>query len=123
MGSPTQRVDFLYFFRLIFLDAFNERPARFLGPVKRGKPDRETTLNADRQQYQLECSKTIFPSKNKEAFAISRILELNAQIKLCNLLILLKTFNLKLNTACENIFFAGESTRVRRGQASPFGGA
>jgi len=43
-GSSTFDVDFL---RLIFLDAFNERPARFLSPAKRGKPDREAAMNAD----------------------------------------------------------------------------
>jgi hypothetical protein len=30
-------------------------------------------------------------------------------------LILLKTFNLKLNTACKNIFFAGASLRAENG--------
>jgi hypothetical protein len=32
---------FFMFLRLIFLDAFNERFERFLGPAKRVKPDRE----------------------------------------------------------------------------------
>ena len=42
-GFLTSNVDFII---LIFFDAFNERPVRFLGPSKRGKPDREIPPNA-----------------------------------------------------------------------------
>jgi hypothetical protein len=45
-----------------------------------------------------------------DSTAKSRRLGLNAQIKIYNYLISLKTSNLKLNTACKNIFFAGAST-------------
>ncbi len=44
-----------------------------------------------------------------EASAKSRMKELDAQLKLCKSLIFLKTFNLKLNTACKNLFFASVS--------------
>jgi hypothetical protein len=40
-----------------------------------------------------------------DATAKSRRLDLNAQIELCNFLILFKTFNLKLNTALQKYIF------------------
>jgi hypothetical protein len=44
---------------------------------------------------------------SNDATAKSRKEKFNAKIRFCKLLILFESFNLKLNTACKNIFFAG----------------